>query len=209
MNNKLDPQIAPLLPQNARVFLGYLLGFGVSVGIGLAPLLGRANVPLFNSLLTLMPASLQNRLITLSTMVMSLVAVAVQFYTGVKASNPKLEHQFKRTLLFLVLSISVFIVVNTLVVERVELPKGRAESFVIGFSRLNIPPCNPAMSNKQCLKATTLSQEAIAQQWGDRQIKLAELLLQFSYLPIYACFGALVGLLVIAQTQASSSSRAE
>src|SRR6266478_1356152 len=103
-DRKFDLHIKPEVPNPARQFVGLLLGFGVSVGIGLAPLLGRVNVPLFSSLLTLMPESLQNRLIVLSTTVMSVMSVAVQFYAGVKVTTERLERLFKRTLIYRVVS---------------------------------------------------------------------------------------------------------
>lgn len=187
-----------------------MLGFGISVGIGLAPLLGRLNVPLFTSLLTLIPASLQNRLIALSTTVMSVMAVAIQFYaTHELVSVEKLSRFFKQTLLYSVISFLFFVVVNTFLVERVPTPNDTYVSFAIGFVRRNIPPCKAEMTNAQCIAATTMSEIELRQQWGDQQIKLAELLLQLAYLLVYGHLGALVGLLVMTQQRTSSQTSAE
>jgi hypothetical protein len=198
--NKVDPKIDPRIPNPARTWVSLMLGFGISVGVGLAPLLGRVNVPLFSSLLTLMPESLQGRLITLSTVVMTFVAVAIQFYSGLDGNtSAKLTKLFTRVLIGAAISLVLFIIVNTFVVERIPLPNNEAVSVVIGFSRRNVPPCKPEMSDKECLELTTLKPSEIEAQWGDKQIKGAELLLQFSYLPIYGCLGALVGILVMRQ----------
>lgn len=50
----------PPPPPLARQLVHYILGFGVSVAVGLAPYLGRVNVPLFDSLLKLIPTSIHD-----------------------------------------------------------------------------------------------------------------------------------------------------
>jgi hypothetical protein len=208
MSKKLDPHIEPVIPKIARRWVGLMLGFGVSIGVGLAPLLGRLDVPLFSSLLTLIPASLQNRLIALSTAVMSIVAVAIQFYaTSEPGTAARLSRMFKRTLIYSVLSFLLFLVVNTFLIERVQVPDGNYVSFVIGFSRHNVPPCTDQMTNAQCIAATTMSETEMKQQWGDQQIKLSELLVQLSYLLFYSYLGALVGLLLIKQESSAAQTR--
>src|SRR5215469_3210132 len=67
------------LPRLASDWVRYLLGFSVSIAVGLAPYLGLVGVPLFTPLLSLIPQSLQSIAIPISIASMGIIAVLVQW----------------------------------------------------------------------------------------------------------------------------------
>ncbi len=188
-----------------RLWVRYLLGFGVSVGIGLAPYLGRVNVPGFTPLLRLLPESEQDVLIPLSSALMGLTAVVVQYYGQTRVSRPWLERAFVRTLGLTVFSFLLLFVVHTFVVVRVDLHGGKDYvRFVVGFTRPEMKPCTAEVSDADCIKAVSMSQSAIESFWGDTRIRVARLCLMLSYLAFTSLFGLLVGLLLLGQSLGST-----
>ena len=81
-----------------RRWVNYLIGFSVGVGSGLSVYLGKVHVPLFSPLLDLIPFTLQNTLIPLSSALMGIVAVAVQFYSYTRWGARRLGGLFARTI---------------------------------------------------------------------------------------------------------------
>jgi len=75
-----------------------VLGFGVSVAIGLAPYLGLVKVPLFAPLLSLIPVSIQNVALPLSAASMGVVAVFIQWYGFQRYSKHWLNTSFRRVM---------------------------------------------------------------------------------------------------------------
>jgi len=68
-------------PAAVRKWVTYVVAFSVSVAIGLAPLLGKLRVPLFSPMLDMIPTYFQDSLITLTSALMGLVAVVVQWFS--------------------------------------------------------------------------------------------------------------------------------
>jgi len=89
-----DKNRLPSPPRRTRGWKRYLLSFGVSVGVGLAPYLGNVRVPLFSPLLDLIPATLQNTILPLSTALMGVVALSVQWYGGERVTRKRLRRAF-------------------------------------------------------------------------------------------------------------------
>ena len=182
----------------ARKLVRYILGFGVGVGIGLAPYLGLLNVPLFKPLLALIPESIQNTVIPLSSALMGTAAVVTEFYGGEYISRARLRRLFKRTLLIAIVAFIILIVIHTFVVVTIPILGGKESvSFVVGFTRPNKPPCSAEISDAACLKLLTLDTSEIESFWGDKQIRFAKGLLIITYLLFTGAFGAIIGLIVI------------
>lgn len=194
------PSFMPSPPPLVRKLGRYILSFGVSFAIGLAPYLGRVKVPGFTPLLSLIPATIQDVAIPLSAALMGIVAVVVQWYGGEEVSRAWLRKHFKRALLLVLSSFMLLIVVHTLVVVRVEFLGGQdSETFVVGFKRTHKPPCTAEVSDSNCIKLLTFDVSRIESFWGDRQLRMARLALILSYLVFMSSFGLLVGLLLLKQ----------
>lgn len=175
-----------------------MIGFGVSVAVGLAPYLGRLEIPLFTPLLKLIPEAIQNLIIPVSAALMGIVAVVTQFYAGERLSRVRLRKLFLRTIIFACVTCLLLIVVHTLVVVKVPILGGKeSATFLVGFVRPNEPPCTAEVSDAECIKYLTLDESAIASFWGDKQVRIAKLSLIVPYLLFLSSFGILVALLLL------------
>jgi hypothetical protein len=192
------PKIVPPTPR-ARQFVNYVLGFGVGVAVGLSVYLGKLDLPLFAPLLDLIPASLQNALIPLSSALMGILAVAVQFYGYRQWSNKELALYFRRLFAAAVAAVILLLVVHTFTTVTIETTPGSSVSFVVGFTRPQRAPCPAEISDADCIGRLSFELSRISSFWGDRRIKMAGLALELSYLAATGVFGALVGLIVLAR----------
>jgi hypothetical protein len=186
----------------SRQFVRYLVGFGVSVAVGLAPYLGKLEIPLFTPLLNLIPWTLHNTLLPLSAAMMGLVAVLVQWYGSERLTAAWLRRSFRVLVVTAIALLLALVIVHTFVAVEV-IYEGGAESatFLVGFTRPHRAPCTQEVSDAECIKLLSFDPAAIASFWGDRQIRIAQLALTLTYLGFTSCFGALVGLLLLKERQ--------
>jgi hypothetical protein len=211
------------LPPLARMLVRYILGFGVSVAVGLAPYIGRLNVPLFTPLLSMMPVSLQDTAIPLSATLMGVVAVAIQWHGRDRLNRKWIEKSFKTTLALALLCLIVLVVVHPFAVATVKVgPERERMSFVVGVIDSDKPqcpddpeegretdcnPCPQGMSPEECIGRIGTSEGAIKSQWGARQIAVMSLLLLLPYLGFMTSFGLMVGLLLLEETRVRGAQR--
>lgn len=189
----------PPTPLAAKL-VRYILGFSVSVAIGLAPYLGKLRVPLFAPLLGLLPASIQDTAIPVSSALMGVLAVFVQWYAGERLGRAVLRKWFIRTLLTGLAALFLLVVLNTLVVVSVPFLGGEeTASFVVGFSRPVRAPCAAEVSDAECIKYLSFNPSQVESFWGDRQVRLSRLALILNYVVFMSSFGLLVGLLLLRQ----------
>src|SRR6185436_21135171 len=95
-----DPPTGPAIkPPSGTTyrFVKLILGFGVWIAIGLAPFLGRLNVPVFTAVIAMYPASVQNWLIPLSGLFMGMIAVVVEFASGEDIPREVLAGKLRRS----------------------------------------------------------------------------------------------------------------
>lgn len=188
----------PPPPRRIRRLVGYLLGFGVSVGVGLSPYLGESKVPGFTPLLTLIPPTIRDTAIPLSAALMGIVAVVIQWHAADQVTRAWLHETFKRALLLVLASFLVLTIVHILVVVRIDDPAGGPpDTFVIGFLKPNEDCCPPKTSDIDCVYKATLDQAKVESCWGPKNVRVAKLALILSYLLFMSSFGLIVGLLLI------------
>lgn len=182
----------------SRRFVRYVLSFGVSVGVGLAPFLGKIKVPGFEALLELFPRQLQGTLIPLSAFLMGLVAVAIQFYSREKVAAVSIRRYFRAGFIAIVLGFFLFVVFYKLFVIKVPLDGGASHAaVVVTASRLPSCKCEKTSSDLECAERLTVNPAALATCWGGTALELRELSLMISYLLLTSGFGALIGLLIL------------
>jgi hypothetical protein len=190
--------VPPPPPPLVSKWIRSVLAFTVSVALGLAPYLGKVNVPGFDALLTLIPDSLQPVALPISAAIMGLVAVWIQWSAGDRPTTSWLGKRFRATFVLGCLGILFLFVAETFVVVRIPIPaQNRTGAYLIGFKRLVTSPCPPSMSDAECIKRVTAEESKIAEVWGDTQIRVARLVLLGSYFLATGSFGLLVGLLVL------------
>lgn len=210
-----DPAVnnvnVPQPPALTRKLVGYILGFGVSVAIGLAPYIGKLKVPGFSSLLELIPDVLHSSILPLSSALMGLVAVVIQWYGSERLSRQWLRGTFRRTLILTITSFIILFIIHNFVVQKVSYDGGTT-TLLIGFVRndpvcdKNTPnyeecinnTCSSNMSNDKCIgERVGISQENVEAYWGDFQIRMARIALLLPYLVFTGSFGLLIGLLLL------------
>jgi hypothetical protein len=191
---------AAQLPPIATQWVRYLVGFTVSVAVGLAPYLGKVNVPLFTPLLSFIPLFVQGIAIPLSTAAMGIVAVFVQWYGSARVSKAWTARMFTRTLVASVVLLLALAVVEMLAVERLYIPAtGQTVSTIVGFSYPNKPPCL-GLSRARCIETRLgLDPSTIETYFGDQQVKVAQVVLILTYTLFMSSFAVMVGVLVLAR----------
>lgn len=203
----------PRLPEVPRgpaaLWVRSLLGFGVAVGVGLAPLLGKTGLPGFFALLSMLPEVLRTTAIPLSSFIMGILAVGVQFYgRHTIPSKVWLRRAFRITIILLCVFVFVYFVAHALSVQVVPVDGGNVP-LVVGFSeRLETCPCTKAASDLECIMGLSMHPAAIATCFGSRNIALANGVLVFVYLATMGLLGVLVGLLVLMQAKKPSAQTA-
>lgn len=186
-------------PVAAR-YVRYVVGFGVAVGIGLAPFLGK--IVGVDALLTLFPRSLHGSLIPLSAFLMGLIAVAVQFYSGETFRHAVLRRRFGVTWMLLLAGFVFLFSFYNLFVVPVPYKGGRGTAHVlVGSSRIQGGTCQcaPADGEKQCIQKLSFDPVAIETCWDAGSIRFRGFLLSLSYLLVTGGFGALIGLLLLTE----------
>jgi hypothetical protein len=177
-----------------------LVSLTVGVAVGLAPYLGTQKVPLFTSLLEMIPNALRDTTIPLSAACMGLVAVTVQWYGGTRISKKTLRMAFPAALLLAVVTLFGFMWIHALYVVRVQARGGEPPAPLVVGAQRQAPPvcgCPPEASDEQCINGLSWNEAEIAQCWGDRSVRNASFLVRSSYLLTTSAFGAVVGLLVL------------
>ena len=195
-----DAAPKPKLPRLASDWVRYLLGFTVSVGVGLAPYLGLVGVPLFTPLLSLIPLSLQSTAIPLSIASMGIIAVLVQW----RRRTPARPIEFRLAVTLALVTLVLFISLEMLAVAHVEVPAvDQTVSFAVGFQTPQRPPCE-GLSRDACIAQRLGFDEAVIDGYfGDTQTRLTKLALILAYIGFMSSFGWMVGLLLLRERDRS------
>lgn len=198
----------------ARRYVRYLLGFAVGVAVGLAPFLGVLDVPLFAPLLSMFPDELRGTAVPLSSFVMGLVAVGVQFAASEEVSRRWLRWCFGLTFLAILVGLVVLLNLYTetvLTFPGVKTADGRTinVALVVGGTRPNPPipgcKCEPDQTDIACIEDIGFTNPEVC--WGREQVDGAEQSLTLAYLFLTGAFGALIGLLLLQEDSRKKATR--
>jgi len=174
------------------------MGFMVAGAMGMAPFLGKLEVPGFSALLELFPEDIKRTLIPASALLMGVVAVVVQFSPG------ELQARFRLVMIVIITGLILLIVLDRMFV--VEVPMGDWNRLVVrGWSRLAHCGCGSEeeASDAVCIQGLG---EDIGTCWSPRAQEQVKLSLQLSYLLLTGGFGALIGLLASGQKSGTMAS---
>lgn len=157
-------------PSTLKRFMWYVLSFGVSAGLGLAPFLGNKKVPGFRALLDLFPTQIQDELIPISAFLMGLVALAIHFYSGERVRTASLKRWFKLGFAGMLGLLLALFVIYKIFVVRLEMPAiKRSVAVLVGWSPLDSCDCRKLrLGKKLCVKRVSVRPEAIEACWGER-----------------------------------------
>ena len=190
-NQQVTGQVSSLTGR----WMKMLLGFSVSVSVGLAPYLGKLNVPLFTPMLSLIPASLQPVAIPLSAASMGLVAVLIQWYGFQHPGRRWLRVWFGRSIILCAVTLLAFAVIEMVAVVRIDVPAvDSVVSFAVGPYSPNKPPCD-GLSREECIKTKlTLEEAKVNSYFGENVVNMTKLVMVIVYVAFMSMFGMLVGL---------------
>jgi hypothetical protein len=190
----------PQVPRTTVKWMRLVLGFSVSVAVGLAPFLGRLQIPLFTPMLSLIPVSLQDVAIPVSAASMGVVAIIVQWNGAQSLPQNQLRRWFRRSLLFCVASLVFLVMIEMLAVVRVDVRSiNDTASFAVGLSQPTAAPCT-GLSRAECIKTKlTLDESKIDSYFGEVQANSTKLILVLVYVTFMSAFAALVGALSISK----------
>jgi TIR domain-containing protein len=179
----------------AEHWVQLVLGFSVSVVVGLAPYLGKF-IPLFTPMLDILPEAVQPVAIPLSAAAMGIVGVLVQWQVAQKVQPEQMKTWFRRTLLACVISLTLLAGIETIAVVRVDVPAvNRSVSFAIGPSHPSTPPC-AGLSRADCIKhQLSLDEASIDSYFGEGWVNVTKFVLVIVYTVFMSTFGALVVML--------------
>lgn len=177
------------MPSKSGAWARLLLGVCVSVPVALAPLLGKLPVPLFPSLLQLIPESIRGVVLPLSTAAMSIVSILAEASVGENDSKTIRLKRLRRSIVYCFVSLILFAVAYTAVVTRVEILGGKAfVSFVTGWPGTPTPPCL-YMGSAECVSRLSFRDSAISSHFGDAQIRSSSLVLECLYTLFFSMLG--------------------
>jgi TIR domain len=179
-------------------YVRFVTGFSVGVGIGLAFYLGKINVPGFAALLEAIPFQLRDALVPLSTFLVGLIAVFVQFYAGEAMKEGRIRSLFAAGMATVVTGFILFTLLDALFVTRQKFGE-QTVGVVTAATRLPGCECGPQskVNDKACIQQLSLAEDALASCWGGRSLQLRELSLSLTYLLLIGGFAWLVGLLLL------------
>jgi hypothetical protein len=182
------------LPRLASDWVRYLLGFSISIAVGLAPYLGLVGVPLFTPLLSLIPHSVQTTAIPISIASMGIIAVFVQW----RKRDPASPIEFRLAAALAVITLIVFLALQMLAVVHIEVPAANQTiSFAVGLGSPGRPPCE-GLSREACIAQRLGFNEAVINGYfGDTRTSLTKLALVLAYIAFMSSFGWMVGLLLL------------
>lgn len=181
-----------------RRYVRLVVGFGIGVGVGLAPFLGKIRG--LDALITIFPESLRGTLVPVAAFLMGIVAAAIQFYSSETINRRTLKRRFGISLGLLLTGLLLLFVLYSLFVRAIPVKGGKATvPIILGGSRIHDPSCGcpPSYGDIQCIQELSFEDAAIETCWDAGSIKTRRLLLSLSYLAVTGGFGALIGLLLL------------
>lgn len=190
----------PTLPHFSGRFLRYVLAFGVTLAVGLAPLLGsnKIRIPGFVALLDLFPISMQSWLIPFAAFVMAIPAMSVQFFAEEHVTRRRLRFTFSAALAAMFVTLLTLSGIYTLYVVPIPIPGStRVAAYVSGVTMLATCPCKD-LPLEQCIgEKISLNPIEIEGCYSGREVRQRKLALSGAYLLFMASFGAAVGVLIL------------
>lgn len=203
---KVDPvEIKPPTPL-AKRFIRAVVGFGVGVGLGVAPFLGNLDIPGFSPLLSLFPESLQKFLVPTSAFLMGFIAAGTQFYSGFGLPISASKRYARYALAVILSSLFALMFIHRRFIETVHFSPLRVASYVIGSKRTEYCPCKKEMTDADCIRTRDANPDNIEGCWEKKEVVSRELYLSVTYLLLTGSFAYFIGLVLIRETATSKRS---
>lgn len=190
----------PVPPPLARTYVRYMLAFGISVAVGLAPLLGRMRVPGFTAIFDLMPVNVRDTLFPFAAFAMALPALAVQFHGETVFAKRRMARWFATVAAAAVVFLALLYVLFITVVAEVPYRGGSAVArYIVGETMTADCPCRAGnVPIAPCIsRFLTFDPVMVESCYPPSQIAWRKIALAGSYVGLMLCFGTAIGLLVL------------
>jgi hypothetical protein len=201
---KMKTENLVALPDHGRKYLWYVLGFGVTLVVGMAPLLGRRGIPGFSPLGDILPLNVKDGVIVIASVLMTAPAIGVQFFSGEAFTAKRLSRAF--AVVFLALVIGTFMLYGAYAHDVIQVPflgeRGTA-AYIVGRTMVKDCPClERNLTISQCIgDAITTNPVAVAACYDPQEISARESRLSMLYLFVMFAFGVLIGLVVVKEAR--------
>jgi len=200
-------KLIPLTPV-ARTYLRYVLLFFVTLGVGFSALWGGV-IPGYHAILDVFPRELQD-VIPWASLLMSLPAVGVQFFSHDSTQPRYLRRAFVATSVMLILLIFASYIAYKAVVIRIEVPASHLKvAYLVGSKPLPTCECaKRALEIRECIGfAISVKPDDVAACYSQGEISRRSMLLAVLYMFLMLSLGTLIGLLVLSERQRRHSRR--
>lgn len=183
----------------AAKYLRALLAFVITVGVGTSPLWGGGKIPGYQSILDVFPKDLQD-VIPWASMLMSIVAVGVQFASAELLRRGRIRHAFLATFVALIVLVFTSYVVYKMFVVRIEVPgAGTKVAYLVGSTPL--PSCECAkrgLEIRECIgREISVNPDDVSACFPREQITTRASILSGLYMLLMLALAMLIGLLVL------------
>ena len=190
-------KLIPLTPVG-RKYLRYFLSFFVTLGVGFSPLWGGV-IPGFPAILDVFPRDLQD-VIPWASLLMSITAVGVQFFSRDSTQPRYLQRAFVATFVILILLVFASYIAYKALVIRIEVPASHLKvAYLVGSKPL--PTCECAkrgLEIRECIGfAISVKPDDVAACFSREEISRRSMLLSVLYLLLMLSLGTLIGLLIL------------
>jgi TIR domain len=168
-----------------------VLGFSVTVVVGLVPYLGKF-VPMFTPVLNIVPEAVQPIAIPLSAAAMGIVAVLIQWHSIHTLQPDERRVWFRRILQLCVIALLAFVCIETIAVVRIDVPAvNQTVSFAVGPFHPRTPPCAD-LGRADCIKhQLSLDEARIDSYFGEGWVDATKFSLVLVYTIFMSSFGGL------------------
>lgn len=186
-----------LSTNTSRRFVRLAWTLGIGVPLGLAPLLGTDLIPGFEPLLTVLSQDLRAQVVPYSILLVSLIALGLEFYVRERITRRVLRWVFPLGLLVLVIAVGALLGLQTRHIRLVPIEGGTSSrAFVVSSPRLSTCGCG-TLGDIACLQSLSFDPAAIESCWSGPDLEGIRLRLMGTYLLVIGGFLVLVGVLVL------------
>jgi hypothetical protein len=194
----LDQKL-PALPPAGRLYAVYFVAFIVTLGVGLAPVLGVAKVPGFIAIGELFPPNLQRPAAAFTAFLLALPAVGVQFFAGNRFRQARLKIAFVIVFAAVFIAVMALYLTYTAVVVHVELGGDLSAAYVVGGTMLPDCPCvAKKLQITSCIGQVLDTNPAHVEDcYAREEIISRKNRLSLMYMLMMFSFGLLIGLTVL------------
>jgi hypothetical protein len=191
-----------LATPDSRRFARLAWTFGIGIPVAVAPLLGTKLVPGFRPLVTVLSRDLRWQVIPFSILIVSLVALTVEFYAAYarkRSMRLTLPWVFPVSLVIFVLALWRLFTLQALDIVHTPTDGGKSfEPVVIAPTRVSGSGCDcVGLGDIDCIQKVSFKPAALDACWGGPERKRIQYRLMEAYLLVIGLFVALVGVVAL------------